>query len=67
MNTEHVRDEDLRVGDVVVALRKARIVAIRPYTGPLTDIIFAIADTDIGSGFSLAIGGYTEVTKRVKA
>ena len=38
-----------------------RIVAIRPYTGPLTDIIFAVADTVPGVGFSLQYGVETEV------
>ena len=59
----NVRNEDLRPDDVVLALGRKRIVAIRPYKGPLTDIIFALADTDIGCGFSLEIGGYTEVIR----
>lgn len=58
---ESRRDEDLKVGDVVRCLGIKRILAIRPYTGPLTDIVFAIADTDMGCGFSLCIGGYTDV------
>ena len=64
MNTQHtgdedVRNEDLRVGDYVYVLGIKRIVAIKPYTGPLEDIIFAIADTVPGVGFSLERGGYT--------
>jgi len=58
------RNEDLQVGDVVAtweACKWVRIVAIRPYVGPLVDIIFAIVDTKPGLGFSLARGGYAEV------
>lgn len=58
--TSTTRNEDLRVGDVVNVLGWKRIVAIRPYRGPLTDIIFALADTVPGVGFSLERGGYTE-------
>jgi hypothetical protein len=55
-----VPNEDLKVGDVVRVLGPKRIMAIRPYTGPLVDIIFALVDTDIGPGFSLERGGWTE-------
>lgn len=57
------RNEDLRVGDAVDVLGLKRIVAIRPYKGPLADIIFALVDTDIGCGFSLERGGYTRVVQ----
>jgi hypothetical protein len=63
MNWVSTPDEDLKVGDVVQVLGKKRITAIRPYQGPHRDIIFALADTDIGVGFSLEIGGYTEVLR----
>ena len=56
------RNEDLKVGDVALLWCGAwRITAIRPYHGPLKDIIFALADTVPGVGFSLEIGGETEV------
>lgn len=57
---QRTRDEDLKVGDVVNVLGRKRITAIRPYAGPLVDIIFALADTDTGPGFSLERGGWTE-------
>lgn len=57
-----VKNEELRVGDMVNVLGWKRITNIRPYNGPLTDIIFAIADTVPGVGFSLEKGGWTEVT-----
>lgn len=60
-NTESVRDEDLRVGDTVFFLGRARrILEIKPYTGPLTDIVFAIAHTDLGGSFSLCFKSWTE-------
>jgi hypothetical protein len=59
-HTESVRDEDLRVGDMVRGLVWGRIIAIEPYDGPLKDIIFAIAKMVPGGGFSLERGGYTE-------
>jgi hypothetical protein len=62
--TEDVPNETLQVGDMVQALGWKRITVIRPYRGPLTDIIFAIADTDTGVGFSLEKGGYTTRVKR---
>jgi hypothetical protein len=58
-----VRNEDLLVGDLVDVLGTKRITAIRPYTGPLRDIIFALADTEPGCGFSLERGGYTETLR----
>lgn len=58
-----VRNEDLKVGDVVDVLGAKRITKIVPYRGPLSDIIFASASTDLGGGFSLEIGGYTRVNK----
>jgi len=63
MNWVSIPDEDLKVGDVVQVLGKKRITAIHPYDGPLKEIIFARADTDIGVGFSLEIGGYTDVLR----
>jgi hypothetical protein len=60
-----VRDEDLVVGDLVHVLgRWVRITAIRPYTGVLRHILFGLADTVPGTGFSLEIGGRTEITPR---
>lgn len=38
-----------------------RITRLDPYRGPLSDIIFALATVDIGVGFSLEKGGYTNV------
>lgn len=55
-----LRNEDLRVGDVVHAITWKRITAIRPYKGP-HDFIFAIVDTVPGVGFSLERGGFTMV------
>jgi hypothetical protein len=59
---EWVSNEALRVGDVVriYGSIRWRITAIRPYRGPLTDIIFGLADTDQGPGFSLERGGMSE-------
>ena len=63
----NTRDEDLKVGDVIDLWCGAkRITAIEPYTGPLTDIIFAIATytpgaTKLYGGISLERGGYTDV------
>lgn len=54
-------NEELKVGDMVYVLGWKRITAIRPYTGPLVDILFAIADTVPGCGFSLERNGTTEV------
>ncbi len=60
---EEVRNEDLRVGDMVhLWCGYQRIVAIKKYTGP-HEFIFGIVDTVPGVGFSLEKGGYT---KRVK-
>lgn len=59
-----VPNEELQVGDVISIWtheRKHRICAIRPYTGPLKDIVFAILETDLGTSMSLEIGGMTEV------
>ena len=60
---ENKRNEDLRVGDMVYVLGWKRITAIRPYPkdGPLFDIIFALADTVPGVGFSLERDGETTV------
>lgn len=59
-----IRDEDLRVGDSVRLVGGVRrITAIRPYRGPLTDIVFALADCDAGPGFSLCSGSYTEALR----
>jgi hypothetical protein len=55
-----VPDEQLKVGDVVKACGVKRITKILPYDGPLKDIVFALAETDIGCGFSLQIGVETE-------
>lgn len=57
---ESVRDEELKPGDMVDCLGLTRILEIKPYTGPLTDIVFAIAHTDRGTGFSLCRGGWSE-------
>lgn len=55
-------DEALRVGDVCdLWCGRKRILAIRPYTGPLKDIIFAHVDVDQGVGFALERGGSTLV------
>ncbi len=59
IKTEEVRDEDLKVGDLVHVLQWVRIVAIKPYKGPLADIIHAIAETVPGVGFSLQKGNYS--------
>lgn len=67
--TESRRDEDLRVGDVVLLWCGAkRITAIEPYRGPLAEV-FALAEYTPGAsrplgGFSLLRGGYTEVVVR---
>ncbi len=58
-----IKNEDLGEGDVVDVLGWKRITAIRPYVGPLTHIIFAVADTVPGVGFSLERGGCTEVER----
>jgi hypothetical protein len=66
---ESVRNEDLRVGDIISAwFGRKTITAIRPYTGPLSDIMFAIADYEPGysgkpCGFSLERGGHTDRVK----
>ena len=65
--TESVRNEDLRVGDMVYALGWKRITEIRPYLGPHIAFIFGIADTVPGVGFSLERGGYTEIIGTPKA
>jgi hypothetical protein len=58
---QSTRNEDLKVGDIIDVLGIKRITAIRPYEGPLRDIIFALADTVPGVGFSLERGGMTLV------
>jgi hypothetical protein len=58
-----VPNEDLRVGDMVNVLGWKRITRIVPYDGPLKDIIFAVADTVPGVGFSLERGGETETQR----
>lgn len=61
------RNEDLRVGDVVLLWCGAkRITRIEPYIGPLQDIVFALAEYTPGAqlphgAFSLERGGFTEV------
>lgn len=57
--------EQLRVGDIADCLGgPKRITGIRPYTGPLTGIVFAIAEVAPLSGdFSLEIGGYVRVAR----
>lgn len=63
----NVRNEDLKVGDVVRLWCGAkRITAIRPYDGPLRDDVFALVEYVPGAhlprgGFSLERDGYTEV------
>ena len=57
------RNEDLKVGDVIrVVGGWKRIVAIRPYTGPLAGI-FAVAywEPATRGGISLHVGGFSEV------
>jgi hypothetical protein len=57
------RNEDLRVGDVVYLWtpeQRRRIVDVRPYSGP-HDFMLAVLDLDVGVGFSVERGGYTEV------
>lgn len=62
MRTEDKRNEDLRPGNVVrLWYGWVTITEIRPYRGPLADIIFAVAEAKPGGGFSLERGGYTEV------
>lgn len=60
-----VRNEELRVGDIVEVIGTwARIIEIRPYDGPLRDIIFAIAHTTPKSAsFSLEKRGWTTVER----
>jgi hypothetical protein len=62
MATKTIRDEDLKVGDVVVILGgEVRVVAIEPYTGPLEEV-FAIARTAPKRDFSLVHGCETQVS-----
>lgn len=58
--------EDLQVGDVICypSSRRLRVTAIRPYIGPLRDILFGILETDLGVSISLEIGGMIEVAVR---
>ncbi len=64
LQIESVRNEDLRVGDMVKLWSGVkRITAIEPYVGPLGYIIFAIAGVVPGTGFSLEKGGYTDRVK----
>jgi hypothetical protein len=59
----YIPDEELRVGDMVHVLGWKRITAIWPYKGPHEDILFALADTTPGVGFSLERGGMTKVAR----
>lgn len=66
MTWTDVKNEDLVAGDTVRLWGGVRrITRIAPYTGPLRDIIFAIAETTgtVSSGFSLERGGYTETLR----
>jgi hypothetical protein len=57
-------NEDVQVGDVTYWLNpdvRQRIIEIEPYSGPLADIILAVAYFDVGLPRSLEIGGMTEV------
>lgn len=56
-----VRNEELRVGDVVDVLGPKLIQAIRPYEGAHSDIMLAVVTATPGIGFSLDRGGYTVV------
>lgn len=57
-----VRNEDLKVGDLVVMwCGRARITRVVRYSGPLRDIIFATAEVDTGRDFSLERRGWTDV------
>lgn len=58
-----VPDEDLRAGDVVDVLGRKTITMIRPYVGPLKDIVLGIADTEPGVGFSLCYGQRTRALR----
>ena len=61
---ESVRDEDLRIGDMVVMwCGRGRIVEIEAYKGALRDVVFAIARVDTGRDFSLIRGGWTDRVK----
>ena len=61
---KNTANEKLKVGDVISIWthdRKQRIEKIDPYDGTLSDIVFAIVETDLGTRMSLEIGGMTEV------
>lgn len=67
--TEFKRAEDLQVGDCVRYLEPhpwVMVTEIRPYKGPLADIVFAIAETRPGIGFSLCRGDMVEVVVATK-
>lgn len=60
-----VREEDLKIGDVVnFWCGRARVVELRPYTGPLKGC-FAIAETDMNWGWSLWTGQTVEVERAI--
>ena len=53
------RSEELAVGDVVAGLLgkvDGRLMAIEPYSGPLTDIVMAIGTFVPGGRYSLCHG-----------
>jgi hypothetical protein len=53
-------DADLVAGDVVEVLGEwRRITAIRPYAGPLTGVVFAVAEVVGGAEIPLCIGQWT--------
>jgi hypothetical protein len=59
--TEMRNDEDLRAGDTIRLIGGLfRIISIRPYNGPLSDVVCALADLDRGVGVSLCFGQQTE-------
>lgn len=60
--TEMRDDEQIRAGDTIRLIGGwYRVTGIRPYHGPLADIVCALADTDRGVGVSLCYGQQTEV------
>ena len=60
--TELRDDELIKAGDTIRLIGGLyRVVAIRPYSGPLSDIVCALADLDRGVGVSLCFGQQTEV------
>lgn len=61
-----IENEELRAGDMVkLWCGVGRVMSVKPYTGPLTEIIFAIAECEPSKmSFSLERGGYTTIVPR---